>query len=80
MRQHHGFDCALDNCAVNEKQEQRAGHTGPRKGCSSKKSPDELRYLIVEFQRGSPFFTSVEFELLDRACARLAQLEAEGVR
>jgi len=46
----------------------------------SKKSLDELRYLVVEFQRASPYFSSVEWELLDRAHARLAQLEAEAVR
>jgi hypothetical protein len=46
---------------------------------SSKKSLDELRYLIAEFESASPYFTSVELNLLDRAHARLAQLEAGAV-
>jgi hypothetical protein len=47
---------------------------------SSKKSLDELRFLVAEFESVSPFFSSVEWELLDRARARLAQLEAEAMR
>jgi hypothetical protein len=34
--------------------------------------------LIVEFQRAFPYFSSVEWQLLDRARARLSQLEAEA--
>jgi hypothetical protein len=66
------FDSSTGSCSVNGNQEQRSGLLkGP-----SKKSLDELRYLVVEFQRASPYFTSVELDLLDRARARLAQLEA----
>jgi hypothetical protein len=72
----HVVDSGTDNRSVNGNQEQRSG---PLKS-PSKKSPDELRYLIVEFHRASPYFTSVEWELLDRARARLAQLEAEAAR
>jgi hypothetical protein len=64
MRQ-HVFDCGIDNRAVNGNQEQR-----------SESLADELRYLIAEFERGSPYFTSVEIKLLARAYDRLAQLEA----
>jgi hypothetical protein len=75
MRQ-HGFDYGTTNRFVLGNQDERA-HLP--KGIS-KKPLDELRYLIVEFQRVSPYFSSVEWELLDRAHARLAQLEAEAVR
>lgn len=43
---------------------------------SSKNSLDELRHLIAEFESASEYFSSVEWELLDRAHDRLAQLEA----
>jgi hypothetical protein len=72
MRQHVN-DGGLNNQFVFGIQEQRAvtGLNG--------ESLDELKYLIVEFQRASPYFSEVEFELLDRARARLVQLEAEAV-
>ena len=71
----HMFDCGTNSCSVNGNQE----HSGLLKGLRQK-SLDELRYLIVEFQHASPYFTSVEWDLLDRACTRLAQLEAEAAR
>jgi len=42
-------------------------------------SLDELRHLIAEFESGASFFTAVEWQLLDRARARLTQLEAEAM-
>ena len=65
MRQHGDYDCGTNNPLVRGNQEQHAGL-------------DELRYLIVEFQRAFPYFSSVEWQLLDRARARLSQLEAEA--
>ena len=73
MRQ-HGLDGEIGNRLVLGNQEQRSGLLKGR----SKNSLDELRYLIVEFRRASPYFSSVEWELLDRARDRLAQLEAEA--
>jgi hypothetical protein len=72
------FDSGTNNRFIFENQEQRARLL---KGLS-KKSLDELRYLVVEFRRASPYvhFSSAEWKWLDRARARLAQLEAGAVR
>jgi hypothetical protein len=77
MRQ-HDFDSGTNNRFVLGKQEQRAELL---KGLR-RKSLDELRYLVIEFRRASPFvhFTAAEWDWLDDARARLAQLELEAGR
>lgn len=57
-------------------QEQRATSL---KGLS-RKSVDELRFLVVEFSRAAQYvhFSAAEWKALDRARARLRKLEGEA--
>jgi hypothetical protein len=74
----HHIDGKTNNRFVRGNQESRASLL---KGLS-KKSIDELKYLIAEFQRASErvHFSSAEWKWLDRARVRLQKLEAEAMR
>jgi hypothetical protein len=72
------IDSQVNNRFAHANQEQRASLL---RGLS-KKSIDELRYLVVEFRRASVrvHFSSAEWKWLDRARVRLQKLEAEAMR